>query len=135
MKVGVSISSKIYVGFSILSLAYVSFLSIGNPQATMDLVKVNLPNNDAISSIRGIYGGSGLAIIISLSYLFFKNIRYALQFLTLFWGFYAASRLITILVDGPLGSFGNQWIIIESSLFVIGVILSFSSLSKKPYNV
>lgn len=131
MKNIVLISSKIYVGFSILSLVYVSFLSMGNPQSTMDLVNVNLPNNDSISSIRGIYGGSGLAIVISLCYLYFKNMGYAIKFLVLFWGFYAVSRLITIIVDGPLGDFGNQWIVIETSLFSLGLVLILMSLRNK----
>jgi hypothetical protein len=36
---------------------------------------------------------------------------------------YAVSRAITILVDGPLGDFGTQWIITESILFIIAIIL------------
>lgn len=115
--------SKIYIAFSIFSLASVSILSIYNPQATMDLVATPLPNTDAISSIRGIYGGVGLVIIFSLIYLWIKNIKEALIFLCLFWFAYAFSRIITIYVDGPLGDFGTQWLIIESVLGVISLLL------------
>jgi hypothetical protein len=116
-------SSKVYIIFSILSLTYVSLLSIYSPQATMKLVSTTLPNNDAISSIRGIYGGVGLVIVIMLIYLLSKNIKHGLTFLTLFLFSYALSRLITIVVDGPLGTFGTQWLTIESVLGVLGLIL------------
>jgi hypothetical protein len=43
--------------FCFLSVGLMAFVS---PQAVMDLVKVNLGNTDAISSIRGVYGGVGL---------------------------------------------------------------------------
>lgn len=119
----IKISSQIYIGFSILSLAYVSLLSLYSPQATMDLVSTPLPNTDAISSIRGIYGGVGIVITVSLIYLLLKDIRKALLFLLLFWFAYAISRLITIKVDGALGDFGTQWLIIESFLGSIALIL------------
>lgn len=119
----VSIGSKVYIVFSILSLAYVSLLSIINPQATMDLVNVQLSNTDAISSIRGIYGGVGIALVISLTYFLFTSKQKAVVFLTLFWGLYAISRFITAVFDGPLGDFGLQWILIESVLCSIGLLL------------
>lgn len=119
----VNIISKVFISFSILSLGYVSLLSIFNPQATMALVGVELPNNDAISSIRGIYGGVGLVIVITLIYLLLKDIAKALVFLTLFWGAYAGSRLITIMVDGTLGDFGSQWLLIEGTFFIMGFTL------------
>lgn len=118
-----SIIVATYILFSVLALSLVSLQSFISPQATMDLVGLNIENTDAMSSLRGIYGGVGLAIAVSLLYLFFKNRPYALSFLTMFWGFYALSRATTILVDGPLGNFGNQWIIIETILFSVGVIL------------
>lgn len=65
----IKIGNNLFVGISILGLTSVSLLSLFNPQATMDLVRVSLTNNDAISSIRGIYGGVGLTIVISLGYL------------------------------------------------------------------
>lgn len=76
----IKISSRVYIGFSILSLAYVSISSIWNPQATMDLVSTQLPNTDAISSIRGIYGGVGLLITFLLIYLLLTDIGKALFF-------------------------------------------------------
>lgn len=116
-------TSAFYIGLSILSLAYVSVLSILSPQATMDLVQVKLENNDAISSIRGVYGGVGMAIVSGLVFLFYKHRQYALAFLVVFWGAYAISRLITIFADGALGAFGNQWIVIESVLCLTGLLL------------
>lgn len=102
-----------------------------NPQNTMDLVNVSLDNNDAISSIRGIFGGVGITISASILLLFLKK-KYLdiLLFLTIFWGLYALSRLITILVDGKLGDFGNQWIVIESVLFIFGLSLFMLLLRK-----
>ncbi len=117
------IVSKIYIGFSIFSLGYVSILSMYSPQATMDLVQTTLPNNDAISSIRGIYGGVGLVITITLVYLLLRDIKKGLLFLALFWSAYAISRLVTISVDGALGDFGTQWIVIESTLGILAVLL------------
>lgn len=125
------IVSKSFIGFSIFSSLYVSFLSLVSPQATMDLVQTNLPNTDALSSIRGIYGGVGLSICLALIYLLFENFKQALWFLGLFWGAYAMSRLITILVDGPLGNFGNQWIVIETIFCLIALGLSFANRDKK----
>lgn len=125
-------ASAFYFGLSILSLTYVSILSVYNPQATMDLVRIKLENNDAISSIRGIYGGVGMAIVSGLVYLFFKHRQYALVFLVLFWGAYALSRLITIFADGALGAFGNQWIVIETVLCLTGLLL-FAFSTKKTH--
>ena len=126
----VSISSKIFISISILSLGYVSILSLISPQSTMNLVDVTLNNTDALSSIRGIYGGAGLAISIGLVYLLFTDIKKALGFLSLFWGGYAISRILTILIDGPLGDFGNQWLVIESvfSMISIGLFVWKSNL-------
>lgn len=127
----VKIASKIYIGFSAFSLGYVAILSLISPQSTMNLVATPLPNADAISSIRGIYGGVGFIITIQLIYLLIKDYKKGLLFLILFWGAYAISRLITMFVDGPLGTFGNQWMVIESTFCVLGVVLLF--LNKK-YN-
>ncbi len=119
----IKISSKIYIGFSAFCLGYVAFTTLLSPQSTMDLVAVILTNNDAISSIRGIYGGVGLVLSIQLVYLLIKDYHKGLIFLSLFWSSYAISRLITIQIDGPLGDFGIQWIIIETILSAIGIIL------------
>ncbi len=130
-KKNVKISSQIYIGLSAFSLGYVALLSLFSPQSTMDLVAITLPSNDAISSIRGIYGGVGLVITIQLIYLLIKDHYKGLWFLSMFWGAYAISRLITILSDGPLGDFGAQWITIETAFSAIAIMLLL--LSKK-YN-
>ncbi len=118
-----AIASKGFILLSALSLLSVCLMALTNPQSVMDLVNVKLENNDAISSIRGIYGGVGLALVFSLLYLFFTDVRKGLAFLCLFWGFYALSRIITILVDGSLGDFGTQWLAIESILFLFAIVL------------
>ena len=127
----VKLSSRIFIGFSAFSLGYVALLSLFSPQSTMDLVATTLPNTDAMSSIRGIYGGVGLVITIQLIYLLIKDYYKGLLFLALFWGAYAVSRLITIFVDGSLGDFGNQWIMMESTFCVIALILLFVSKKYK----
>lgn len=103
----------------------VSIMAFDDPQSVMDLVHVTLPNNDAFSSIRGVYGGAGFAIVISLLFSFRKHTENALAFLMLLWGFYALSRVITIFKEGPLGDFGNLWIKTESVLFIISCLLFF----------
>lgn len=122
-EITIRMSTILYAGTSILGLASVSILSLIDPQSTMDLVDVKLDNTDAISSIRGIYGGVGISIISGLSYLLMTKIILAIRFLTMFWFSYASSRLITMVVDGPLGDFGNQWISIESAFGILGLIL------------
>ncbi len=124
----------LFLGISILGLLSVSLLSLYHPQGTMDLVNVKLDNNDAISSIRGVYGGVGVTLITGLVYLIFTRIELAIRFLTLFWGTYALSRLITILVNGPLGAFGNQWIMIESVLCFAGLGLMVWNRGSKENN-
>lgn len=125
----IQVSGKGFTLVSILSLAYVSFLSLYSPQATMDLVSTPLTNTDALSSIRGIYGGVGLLICFSLVYLLITDLGKALLFLAAFWFAYAISRLITMWVDGPLGDFGSKWLVIESVFFVLATVL-FLSLKK-----
>jgi len=117
------IASKGFIIFSALSLLSVSIMAFNNPQDVMDLVQVQLTNTDAYSSIRGVYGGVGLTICISLLYLLKNNVKLALAFLSLLWGFYALSRTITILMEGTLGNFGTQWLVIESMLCIIGSML------------
>lgn len=119
------ILSQAFIILSALSIMSVSIMAFDNPQSVMDLVQVTLPNNDAFSSIRGVYGGAGFAIVISLLYSFRKHTENALAFLILLWGFYALSRMITIFKDGPLGDFGNLWIKTESVLFIISCVLFF----------
>ena len=111
--------------FSSLSILMVSIMALINPQQVMDLVQVRLGNTDAFSSIRGVYGGVGITIVTVLFYYTIKDVRKGLQFVALLWGSYAVSRIITSLVEGPLGAFGTQWLLIESSLCVIAVLLLF----------
>jgi len=78
-----------------------------------------------------VYGGVGLALFISLIYLLRKNPSQALVFLAMLWGFYAVSRIITIMIEGQLGSFGNQWLLIEGLLFAMAISLYIVSFKKK----
>lgn len=126
----INIVSAVFIAFSAFSLLMVSLMAIANPQSVMDLVQVKLPNNDSYSSIRGIYGGVGLVIIVQLVYLMVKDRKKALAFLSLFWGAYALSRLITIMAEGPLGDFGSQWLKIESVFCILSIILY--TLYRKP---
>ncbi len=112
-----------FIVFSAFCLLIVSLMAFLNPQSVMDLVSVKLNNTDAYSSIRGIYGGVGLTMVISLLYLIKNHKKEALIFLTLLWGLYAISRLITIFVEGPLGDFGNQWIVTETILCAMAIVL------------
>jgi hypothetical protein len=116
-------ASKGFILLSALSLLSVSLMAFANPQSVMDLVHVQLNNTDAFSSIRGVYGGVGLALFISLVYLMVKDTQKGLLFLCLLWGFYALSRTITIFMEGALGDFGKQWLTIESLFFVIASAL------------
>lgn len=113
--------TRVYIGFSMLSLLSVSIMALFDPQSVMDMVGVNLSNNDAISSIRGVYGGVGITICLSVLYLLIKHPEKGAGFLSIFWGAYAFSRLITLISDGPLGDFGNQWLLIESVMALIGL--------------
>jgi hypothetical protein len=119
-----SISSWLLIGISVLGILSVSFMAFSDPQAVMELVHVKLDNTDAYSSIRGVYGGVGIAILGVLLYLVFTDRKAALGFIALFWGMYALSRLMTISMEGPLGDFSSQWLVIEStlSLFACGLL-------------
>lgn len=125
--------SKGFILFSAISLAFVAIKAMLNPQSVMDLVGVKLLNNDAISSIRGIYGGVGITLVLVLLYLAFFQTTKGLTFLTLFWGSYAISRIITWFANGPLGEFGTAWLAIESCLCLIGIILL--AFNKKITNI
>lgn len=118
-----NISSRSFIALSALSLVYVALLAMWSPQAVMDMVQVELLTTDALSSIRGVYGGVGLTVFISLVYLGIYQVRYGLGFLALFWGAYAASRLITIMADGMLGEFGTTWLWTETIFSVIALSL------------
>ena len=119
----VSIASKAFILLSALSFLSVSIMAFMNPQSVMDLVQVKLENNDAYSSIRGVYGGVGLSIVIALVYAVRKDHRKGLAFLAILWGLYALSRLITSMTEGQLGEFGTQWMIIETVFCTISIAL------------
>lgn len=129
MKKGVKIASITFVIFTMLTTIYVSILTMINPQATMNLVDVQLTNTDAMSSIRGVFGGVGITIVVLLLFFITSDVKKGVSFLVIFWGMYALSRLITIVIDGGLGDFGTQWLQIESVMFVIAIVLML--LNKK----
>jgi hypothetical protein len=114
-----------FLSFSAFAVLLVSLMAFQNPQAVMDLVQVQLSNNDAYSSIRGVYGGVGLTIFNVLLYGILRNQKQGLIFAALFWGAYALSRILTILLEGPLGGFGSQWLFIETLLGLIALALLF----------
>jgi hypothetical protein len=116
-------SSRFLIGFSAFAIFMVCLMAFINPQSVMDLVQVKLCNNDAFSSIRGVYGGVSLTLVVLLIYLWIKNVRLGLAFISLLWGSYALSRTITIFAEGPLGAFGTQWLIIESTLCMFALLL------------
>lgn len=121
-----------FILLSALSLLSVSMMAFTSPQAVMDLVQVQLTNTDAFSSIRGVYGGVGLTLVISLVYLLRTDVSKALAFLCLLWGFYALSRTITIFAEGALGAFGRQWLVLESVLFTLALALWWANRRAVP---
>lgn len=123
----IKISSSILMGLSVLGIASVSLMAFNSPQSVMDLVQVKLENTDAMSSIRGVYGGAGIAILMVMIYLWRNNLKQGMLFLSVFWGSYALSRLLTIMVDGALGAFGSQWIVTETVLASAALLLYFKS--------
>ncbi len=123
----IKISCSILMGISVLGIASVSLMAFNSPQSVMDLVQVKLENTDAMSSIRGVYGGAGIAILMVMIYLWRNNLKHGMLFLAVFWGSYALSRLLTIVVDGALGAFGTQWIITETVLASAALFLFFKS--------
>lgn len=112
-----------FISLSVLSILSVSIMAFINPQQVMDLVQVNLGNNDAYSSIRGVYGGVGISIAAVIIYLSRMSISMGLGFLAMFWGMYGLSRIITIVVEGKLGAFGTQWLTIEVCFTAIALLL------------
>jgi Domain of unknown function (DUF4345) len=125
-------ASIAFISFSAFCLLMVSLMAFANPQSVMDLVSVKLTTTDSFSSIRGVYGGVGLSMVVSLIYLMKSRVEEALMFLTVFWGLYAISRAITILVEGPLGEFGMQWIVLESVFCGIALVLLSSYKKLNP---
>ena len=120
-------AAQVYICISALSLLSVSIMAFSNPQSVMNLVGVRLTNTDAFSSIRGVYGGVGLTLFVSLIYMMLRDVLKGLAFLSLQWGFCALSRTVTVFTEGPLGSFGQQWMLIEATLCLIAVSLLWAN--------
>jgi len=120
------ILTRTFIIFSSVALIAVSMMAFHDPQEVMNLVQVKLTSTDAYSSIRGVYGGVGLTIVLTMCMLLRKQVKLALTILCLLWGLYAASRLLTIVLDGPLGAFGTQWLYTETILFGIAASLRIS---------
>ncbi len=116
-----------FILLSALALLSVSVMAFSDPQSVMDMVRVKLTNTDAFSSIRGVYGGAGLTLFISLIYLMLRDVPKGLAFLSLLWGFYALSRTVTIFAEGALGAFGRQWLLIESIFCTIALVLLWAN--------
>ena len=116
-----------FILLSALALLSVSVIAFANPQSVMDLIQVRLTNTDAFSSIRGVYGGVGITLFISLIYLMLRDVPKGLGFLALLWGFYALSRTITVFAEGALGAFGRQWLLIESLFCLIALLLLWAN--------
>lgn len=123
MKKTIYVISYLFIGISLLGLLYISILSWIDPNAVMALVQVKLNNNDALSSIRGVYGGTGISLVGIGAVITFKNPQRGTLFFTVFWFMYALSRIITICMDGPLGEFGNTWLKIELSFGLFALVL------------
>lgn len=111
------------IGISAIGVFSVSAMAFMDPQGVMDLVQVKLENNDAFSSIRGVYGGVGFSLLAMLGYLAWKDRTAAVGFTGIFWGMYAISRLMTIVMEGELGAFGTQWLMIESTLAIAALVI------------
>lgn len=123
MKKIIYIISYIFIAISLISLLYVAVSAWINPHAVMALVQVKLPNNDALSSIRGVYGGVGITLVGTAAVISFKKVQQGLLFFTVFWFMYALSRIITIGTDGALGQFGSSWLKIELSFGLFALVL------------
>lgn len=113
----------VLIGLTASGILMVSLMAFANPQSVMDLVQVKLANNDAYSSIRGVYGGAGMTLVIALIYLAFRDQMLGLLLVFLLCGFYALSRVTTIALEGQLGAFGQQWLIIESALCLLAILV------------
>lgn len=118
-----AVVSRGYIVFCCLSLGAVSVMALFSPQSVMDMVAVRLDNSDAISSIRGVYGGVGCTLIFTLLWLQRRQLEMSLSMLAMLWGSYVLSRLITLMTEGNLGAFARQWLAIESVLFIAASVL------------
>ncbi|MBO0952517.1 DUF4345 domain-containing protein [Fibrella forsythiae] len=111
------------IGVVAAGIGLVALMAFMDPQAVMNLVQVKLPNTDAYSSIRGVYGGAGLTIVTVLLFLAITDVSKGLLLTAILCGFYALSRIATSQIEGPLGAFGRQWLLIESSIGILALLL------------
>jgi len=111
------------IGIFSLSLLYIAVLAWVDPKAVMAFVGVELHNNDALSSIRGVYGGVGIFLVVVSVIISVKNLQNGLLFFTTFWWMYAISRILTLWIDGPLGEFGGTWLKIELTFGLLALVL------------
>jgi len=123
MKKSMTIIAYVCIGLFALSLLYISILAWVDPKAVMAFVGVALPNNDALSSIRGVYGGVGIFLVAVSVIVSIRNVQNGLLFFTAFWWMYAISRILTIGMDGSLGEFGSTWLKIELTFGLLAFVL------------
>ena len=123
-------ASATVIVITALAILLVSIEALVNPQAVMDLVQVKLTNTDAVSSIRAVYGGIGVLLVVQLVYLLYTNQMLGLVMVALFGGLYAGSRLLTIIKEGSLGAFGTQWLYTEATLCATAVVLLIVRIQK-----
>lgn len=116
------------VGVATLGFLAVAIQAFINPQLVMDLVQTHLPNADARSSIRGLYGGVnvGLSALLVLG-LIRRQPRLSLWLLFAITGGYVVGRVANLMDDGPAGPFASTWLIIETFFFLGSGALLFWS--------
>lgn len=119
----IDIATWAIVLISALGTLSVSLMALIDPQGVMAMVHTPLDNADAYSSVRGVFGGVGLTLAAIMVWVFRRDRTAGLGFIALFWGNYALCRALTIAMDGPLGAFGGQWIVIETMLALAALAL------------
>jgi hypothetical protein len=119
----IDIATWAIVLISALGTLSVSLMALVDPQGVMAMVHTPLDNTDAYSSVRGVFGGVGLTLAAIMVWVFRRDRTAGLGFIALFWGNYALCRALTIAMDGPLGAFGGQWIVIETMLALAALAL------------
>lgn len=119
----IDIATWAIVLISALGTLSVSLMALVDPQGVMAMVHTPLDNADAYSSVRGVFGGVGLTLAAIMVWVFRRDRTAGLGFIALFWGNYALYRALTIAMDGPLGAFGGQWIVIETMLALAALAL------------
>lgn len=119
----IDIATWTIVLISALGTLSVSLMALIDPHGVMAMVHTPLDNTDAYSSVRGVFGGVGLTLAAIMVWVFRRDRTAGLGFIALFWGNYAICRALTIAMDGPLGAFGSQWIVIETTLALAALAL------------